>query len=544
MKITYQFNESKDDSKKEVKKGVKKNDFTKDRIHPIDTPEFNTATGWPEGGIGKGVMRIPNDSPSFEGSYWFHSQNFNDEETNKRPLHPEKDYYNPQDSHTGDDYVEIRGVHHPTEKVSHETNCNADSENYDEEGKLDIEKKNAGHLMGQSKKSPELKTYNATIRKNADMFTVKEESKHIYKENQNTMKSSMQEQLDRIKQMMLFEDGMTYKDVKLLTEEETGGDTGGDTGTDSGVGTGGDTGGDTGEGGTAPPPPWDWAPEDTGGDDGEDTGEDTGGDDGEDTGGDDGKDDDDYVPGDGDGDGDGDDSTKEKGDDSKSSKSSKSSKGSPRPAYDAGSYSAGFDVTTVSNPFGGGGKGIGSMKDLGDGELQALIAQLKAQLKGGKKEDKKKDELSESRNPRKKSISKKSLGGGRTNRPKYRVLNEQSTEISKKAEEDLKESRNPRKNVIKLTEADLYKIVDRVLNEKKKDKDWMQKADADIERRGTEDDFHDWCKRKKKLEGGKVTCRCVKFGKRSGDNKIIKQATLAGNYPTVNKGCKSCCEVD
>ena len=338
MKIAYQFNESKDDSKKEVKKGVKKNDFTKDRIHPIDTPEFNTSTGWPEGGIDKGVARIPNDSPSFEGSYWFHSQNFNDEETNKRPLHPEKDYYNPQDIHTGDDYVEIRGVHHPTEKVSHETNCNADSENYNEEGKMDIENKNAGHLMGQSKKNPELKTYNASTRKNADIFTVKEESKHIYKENQNTMKSSMQEQLDRIKQMMLFEDGMTYEDIKLLTEQEKGGDSGGkgatgkDAGGDSGGkgATGKDAGGDAGK--------------DAGGDAGKDAGKDAGGDDGKDAGKDAGGDDSTKEKGD--------DAESEKGDDSKSSKSSKSSKGSkgskgsPRQSYDAGSYS-----TTASNPF-------------------------------------------------------------------------------------------------------------------------------------------------------------------------------------------------
>ena len=39
-----------------------------------------------------------------------------------------------------------------------------------------------------------------------------------------------------------------------------------------------------------------------------------------------------------------------------------------------------------------------------------------------------------------------------------------------KEKEELNESRNPRKRVIKLTEADLYKIVDRVLNENKKGK--------------------------------------------------------------------------
>ena len=195
MEITYKFDDSKDD----VKKGVKKNKFTKDRKHPYDTPHFDLSTGLPEDGYKQGVHRIEPDNPSFEGNYWFVSNNFNDEETNKRPLHPEPDYLNPEDVHTGDDYVEIHGVTHPEDKVNFEFNDNADSKNYDSVGNLDINKKNGHHLVG------------------AD--NIKEEYKHIYKEKSN-MKPTMQEQINRINQMIMFKEGMSYNDVKLLTEQE------------------------------------------------------------------------------------------------------------------------------------------------------------------------------------------------------------------------------------------------------------------------------------------------------------------------------------
>ena len=203
MKITYIFNEALDDSKGDIKKGVKKNDFTHARIHPVDTPEMDLSTGWPEEGIDKGPSRLKNDNPSFEGTAWFDSNNFNDEETNKRPLHPEPDYLNPDDLHKGDDHVEIHGVHHPEEKVSHTKNNNTDSDNYDVFGDVDIDQKNAGHLVGLPKGNPELDTYTAPTATNNDIYTVKEEYKHIYKENENTMKTTIEEQIDRIKQMII-----------------------------------------------------------------------------------------------------------------------------------------------------------------------------------------------------------------------------------------------------------------------------------------------------------------------------------------------------
>jgi len=229
MKFKNLFNEALDDSKKEIKKGVKKNDFTKDRIHPTNTPEMDLAKGWPEEGVEQGVHRIPSDSPSFEGSYWFISNNFNDDETNKRPIHPEPDYLNDEDEHTGDDYVEMHGVSHPSKNVDFKSNNNTDSDHYDEGGNLDIDKKNGGHLIGNDKPLPKLKTYEPKISKNQDIYTIKEQYKHIYKENQNNMKPSIQEQIDRIQQMILFKEGMSFNDVKLLTEKEESGAEGAET---------------------------------------------------------------------------------------------------------------------------------------------------------------------------------------------------------------------------------------------------------------------------------------------------------------------------
>ena len=44
--------------------------------------------------------------------------------------------------------------------------------------------------------------------------------------------------------------------------------------------------------------------------------------------------------------------------------------------------------------------------------------------------------------------------------------------------------------IIKLSETQLNHIVRRVIGE---DKNWMQDASEDIEKRGTEDVFHDYC---------------------------------------------------
>ena len=130
---------------------------------------------------------------------------------------------------------------------------------------------------------------------------------------------------------------------------------------------------------------------------------------------------------------------------------STSTKGS---SLQRGSYSApvGFSSKALGNlnygtaksaynPFGGAetgkygfkgdiGKGMrGQLKDMSKAELLKLVSQLTDE------ESEEREELNENRYRRNRVI---------------------------------KENRNPRKKVIKLTEADLYKIVDRVITEKKK----------------------------------------------------------------------------
>ena len=190
-----------DDSKDTHRKGVKKDKFTHHRDPEDDVKVFDLSTGWPPEGYKKDEERIEDDSPSYEGEPWFTSKSFNDPETNKRPLHPTKDYFHPQDSHTGDDHLEMGlGNYYPEYKVPFEDNPNTDNVNYNKKGKLNLSKKGGEHLRS------------AVNEENA-------RDKHIYNinETENIM-GNLNEQIDRIKQMILFKEGMSYKDVKYLSE--------------------------------------------------------------------------------------------------------------------------------------------------------------------------------------------------------------------------------------------------------------------------------------------------------------------------------------
>ena len=202
---TYKF----DDSKDVHRIGVKKNKFTQHRDPADDVKVFDVGTGWPQNGYEKDEKRIEDDSPSYEGEAWFMSKSFNDEETNKRPLHPTKDYLNPEDAHTGDDHLEMgKGNYYPEYKIPFYDNSNVDKVNYDSEGKLNLTKKDGNHLI----------------------TSVNEENakdKHIYNINQTkNIMENLTEQLDRIKQMILFKEGMSFHDVQKLTEADKEGDGG------------------------------------------------------------------------------------------------------------------------------------------------------------------------------------------------------------------------------------------------------------------------------------------------------------------------------
>jgi len=145
--ISYKF----DDSKDTHRIGIKKNKFSHHRSGDKTPPEFDVSSGWPEGGYEKGHERIEKDNPSHEGEPWFVSYSFNDPITNKRPLHPTKDYYNPNDPETGDDHLEMgKGNLHHTTKVDFKSNNNVDSDNYDIEGKLKVADKGAQHLVNKN----------------------------------------------------------------------------------------------------------------------------------------------------------------------------------------------------------------------------------------------------------------------------------------------------------------------------------------------------------------------------------------------------------
>jgi hypothetical protein len=213
-----------DDSKDTHRIGVKKNKFTHHRDPEDNVKEFNLGTGWPENGYAKDEKRITDDSPSYEGEAWFLSKSFNDSETNKRPLHPTKDYFHPHDEHTGDDHLDMgKGNYYPAERIDFEVNPNVDNDNYTVDGQLNLDKKGGEHLR----------------------IAIKEENPpngYIYNINKNDIKmGNLNEQIDRIKQMIQFKEGMNYKDVQQLTEKASpdagldlnGGDKGASAGTKS-----------------------------------------------------------------------------------------------------------------------------------------------------------------------------------------------------------------------------------------------------------------------------------------------------------------------
>ena len=200
-----------DDSKDTHRIGVKKNKFTHHRDPEDEVREFNLGTGWPENGYAKDDERNTDERPTYEGEAWIPSKSFNDPETNKRPLHPTKDYFHPDDEHTGDDHLEMgKGNYYPAARIDFEVNPNVDNDNYTVDGQLNLDKKGGEHLR----------------------IAIKEENPpngYIYNINKNDIKmGNLNEQIDRIKQMIQFKEGMSYKDVQQLTEQDKGGGEKGD----------------------------------------------------------------------------------------------------------------------------------------------------------------------------------------------------------------------------------------------------------------------------------------------------------------------------
>ena len=86
------------------------------------------------------------------------------------------------------------------------------------------------------------------------------------------------------------------------------------------------------------------------------------------------------------------------------------------------------------------------------------------------------------------------------------------------------------KRIIHLNESQLKDLIQKVINESKKDKKFIQKAVKKQEEKGTSGKFGEWC-RKNGLasEEGKVTMKCINKAMKSEDSKVIKMANFAKN---------------
>tara|TARA_R110002020_G_scaffold31127_1_gene97403 strand:- start:392 stop:2212 length:1821 start_codon:yes stop_codon:yes gene_type:complete len=208
-----------DKSKSNYTIGAGKSKSNSKRAGTDKPQEFEVTSGWPKGGYDKDGARLKHDNPSHEGEAWFQSQSFNDVESNKRPLHPDKDYLNPHDEQTSDDHIEKHGME-GKDKVNWSENPNNDTTRHKKGGFLKV--KNDGwtgndHLnkkleVGTDKEDLPLVGYapiNRNLEKKPNIYNINENIKDMKKFN---------EQIERIQQMILFEEGMSFKDVQRLTE--------------------------------------------------------------------------------------------------------------------------------------------------------------------------------------------------------------------------------------------------------------------------------------------------------------------------------------
>lgn len=86
------------------------------------------------------------------------------------------------------------------------------------------------------------------------------------------------------------------------------------------------------------------------------------------------------------------------------------------------------------------------------------------------------------------------------------------------------------KKVVYLNESQLRDIIEKVVQESKKENKFIQKAVEKQEKKGTTGKFGDWCKRNNLAsEEGKVTMKCINKAMKSEDPKVVKMANFAKN---------------
>jgi hypothetical protein len=86
------------------------------------------------------------------------------------------------------------------------------------------------------------------------------------------------------------------------------------------------------------------------------------------------------------------------------------------------------------------------------------------------------------------------------------------------------------KKIIKLTESQLENLVKHVVNESKKEENFIQKAVEKQEKKGTTGKFGAWCKRNGLASAdGEVTMKCINKAMKSDDSSVVKMANFAKN---------------
>lgn len=82
------------------------------------------------------------------------------------------------------------------------------------------------------------------------------------------------------------------------------------------------------------------------------------------------------------------------------------------------------------------------------------------------------------------------------------------------------------KKIVRLRESELRALIQKVILESKDDK-FIQKAEKEIEKKGTKGNFGKWCK--DHGFGEEVSLKCINKAMKSEDSSVVKMANFAKN---------------